>query len=254
MAEQFSDVLPPIDAWLAWTLRITAFPSARADLQDQNWWERVVGQAPESQTVQPRQAGRRDEGGYEGRKLVLETQLARVDWHLVPPEEVAELGDFPNVGTYPEAVPLLIDAMHRWIALKDFPAITRLAFGAVLLRPVSSQVDGYRELARYLPRVEIDAEASSDFLYQINRRRPSRSGIPDLPINRLSKWSVSAMSLVPLNAPPNTPTIAKHACRLELDVNTGREFERELPHDHMHDVLQELVANADEIGAKGDIR
>ena len=47
---------------------------------------------------------------------------------------------------------------------------------------------GYRELGRFLPAVRLD-EDSSDFSYQINRPRRS-TVIPELSVNRLSKWSV----------------------------------------------------------------
>src|SRR5436190_1193852 len=68
--------------------------------------------------------------------------------------------------------------------------ITRLAFGAVLAQPTEDRHSGYVQIAKYLPSIRLDVDGSSDFLFQINRPRPSRVGIENLLINRLARWSV----------------------------------------------------------------
>ena len=246
----------PLDAWLAESLRVTVFPSPAASLTDQRWWEQLVGQPPETQTSQPRKGGRKDEGPYEGGKLVLDCETTRIDWHLVPaaPSEETDQA-FPNIGTYPESLALFSQLIRRWLGLDDFPPINRLAVGSILLHPVDSLSHGYRQLTDYLPSVQIDPNGSSDFQYQINRPRESRSGVSGLRINRLSKWSVATIRLFTLTGagPSSRAEAQHHARRLQLDVNTAAEFDTELPADGLIPLLQELVELAGEIASHGDI-
>ena len=147
--------------------------------------------------------------------------------------------------------------MNRWLTLDSCPEIQRVAFGAVLLSPVDSKVSGYRQLAAYLPSVTIDPEHSTDLLYQINRPRESATGIPDLKINRLSKWSVAQISTAGLVLEPTR--ILYHdvpqaylACRLELDINTAAERREPLPRETVSNVWQELLNLGMEIVIDGD--
>ena len=104
----------------------------------------------------------------------------------------------------------------------------------------------------------MDLEHSSDFLYQINRARDSTTGIADLKINRLSKWSVAAIRtggiiLEPAGITYQQTPQAIFACRLELDVNTQPEGPDPLPRTQTTSVLTELIDLGREIIAEGDI-
>jgi len=246
----------PVDAWLAESLRVTVFPSPAASFADQRWWEQLVGQPPETQTSQPRKGGRKDEGPYQDRKLVLDCETTRIDWHVLPagPPEESDHG-FPTIGGYSEYLDMFSDLMRAWLDLEDFPAINRLAVAPILLQPVGSLPDGYQRLSEYLPSVQIDPHGSSDLVYQINRPRESRSRISGLRINRLSKWSVATIRLFTLTGagPSSRPEAQHRACRLQLDVNTAAEFDGELPADGLIPLLQELMDLAGEIASHGDI-
>ena len=131
------------------------------------------------------------------------------------------------------------------------------AFGAVLLRPVENRQAGYQQIAAYLPHVQLDPEGASDFLYQINRPRNSNSGIPDLRINRLSKWSIAASMESTFSfgstSAAHFPGPRHFACRLELDINTVPDFRDELAREQLPQIFQELVDLGKEIAKAGDI-
>jgi hypothetical protein len=105
--------------------------------------------------------------------------------------------------------------------------------------------------------MKLDAEGSSDFLYRINRRRLSQSGIENLQINRLSTWSVAraeyqAFALESGGIPRVIRGEPIFACRVELDVNTAAEFEGKLLPDQSLKIFTELIELAHEILLEGD--
>ncbi|MDQ7034545.1 MAG: hypothetical protein Q9P01_06835 [Anaerolineae bacterium] len=114
---------------------------------------------------------------------------------------------------------------------------------------------GYEKLTELLP-FKIDAENSSDFFYQINRRRNSNT-ISNLELNRLSKWSVlklqTALIRTDIAANQLITLPEAYACRLELDINTIQNFEGELDQDKLSDLFYELINLGKEIATKGDI-
>jgi len=122
--------------------------------------------------------------------------------------------------------------------------------------PAGGREEGYELLGRYLRDVRVDAKGSSDFLYQINRWRPSqRRGVT---INRLSKWTVSRIVHTRLMAAGGTLTASPfvdlgHAVRAELDINTAPSENAALDQEGAAAMLDEQIALALEIAAKGDI-
>jgi len=132
--------------------------------------------------------------------------------------------------------------MLRWLA--GCPPLQRLAFGAVLTRPVDDLLTGYRQISDYLPFVQLDPESSSDFSYQINRPRNS-TVISGLRINRFSRWSVARVFASTFDT--------QIGCRVELDINTAQEFQGELPQEKLPVIIQELVDLGKEIAENGDI-
>ena len=99
---------------------------------------------------------------------------------------------------------------------------------------------------------------SSDFNYSINRPRPSKSGMENLTINRLSRWSVARVTGIQLQGEllrtlRVTETAGDwSACRVELDVNTQGEREDSLPSEHVPQLFNELIVITEEITEKGD--
>jgi hypothetical protein len=249
---------PPLSTWQVETLRLTAFPSPTAQVAELAWWTELVGEPPETRISRPRMGGQQEEGSYRGGKLLLRVRPERIDWLFTTVhEEEGEVEAFPTIGAFPETVNIFLPLMRRWFDFDTCPPAQRLAFGAVLLQPVEDRSTGYQQLSRYLPHVEVDPEGSSDFLYQINRRRESTSGINGLEINRLSKWSVATWRPARLSVGPAGIGYSKgqehFACRLELDINTVPNLQEELTREQMPQVLEELVGLGREIAREGDI-
>ena len=108
--------------------------------------------------------------------------------------------------------------------------------------------------------MKLDPENSSDFSYQINRPRVSATGITDLQLNRLSRWSAVRLSgiLVQITAGQPTARVFEsrnelYACRIELDINTSQTFTAALPQEQLSARVEELVKLGAEIAANGDI-
>lgn len=239
--------------WKAESLRMTAFPSPGSVLgEPPNWWETAVGEPPENRVSQPKVAVTQEQGRFSTGVLTLISQPGRIDWLLTGPDKAEVVGPFEeSVETF---VPLII----RWFG--DAPTLQRMAFGAVLRLPVKDRTDGYQKLSSYLHHVELDPEGSTEFLYQINRPRKSRSGIETLSINRLSKWSVAFtqqatyMVQSPEAAQFQLTNLQKDSyCRLELDINTAPDIQGDLPATDLPEILNELVELGREIATNGDI-
>ena len=202
----------------------------------------------------------RAEGAFEAGRLILETLPFRIDLRLIPsPELSATASGFATIGKFTEILARFAQVTNRWLSLDSCPEIERIAFGAVLFASVDSRESGYRQLAAYLPGVDIDPEHSSDFLYQINRPRESTTEISNLTINRLTKWSVALIFgggfLVGPTQISYRETPQKHiACRVEFDMSTNVGRQEPLPRDGIPSILSEFMDGAKEIVIEGDIR
>lgn len=172
--------LPPLTAWQATGFRLTAFPSPAADFEGTTWWTDVVGTEPERRISKPKMSQQQDEGPSCDGNLILNVQPSRIDWLLQPPREELEQISFPSIGSFPEVLDSYVKLMISWLASPTCPPLIRLAFGAILIQPTQDRAEAYKRLGPYLHYVEIDPKASSDFFYQINRPRKSRTGISSL--------------------------------------------------------------------------
>jgi hypothetical protein len=253
-----TSTMPAVDSWQVESMRLTAFPAEPMKTEGQSWWADLVGYDPETVVSRAKAGQYRAEGEFEGRRLSLNNQLERIDWHLAAAAKQSEeeLASLPLAGPFPEVLGSFSKIANGWLGLS--PAITRLAFGGVLLQPVEDRRFGYVQIGRYLPSVTLDPDGSSDFLYQINRPRPSKVGVEGLRINRLMKWSVLMFGQFRMTLQRRMITTVgldhgDSACRLELDINTAPDFEGVLPTDKLMGIFGELVALAGEIAAKGDI-
>ena len=248
----------PIAAWAAESLRLTAFSTQLSPVEDAGWWQSLMGGPPEVEVVRHRESGRRVEGAFEHGQLVIQTSPGRVDLHTIPSPEQGAASGFPKIGKFEQVLRAFDGVINRWLTFDSCPDIQRIAFGAVLLSQVDSRVSGYHQLAAYLPAVTIDAEHSTDLLYQINRPRHSTVEIPDLKVNRLSKWSVAQLVTAGLVLEPTRilhPSTSPSylACRLELDINTAAERRDPLPREALPRIFGELVELGNQIVIAGDI-
>lgn len=238
--------------WQAEILRMTCFPSSTANLDSTSWWKDITGEQPENTIVRAREGFRQDEGVVGDKKIVLGVQPARIDWLM---QSVENENQAP-IGAFTDNLDSFLTIVSHWF--KIAPPLARIAFGSVLIFPVDTRKAGYELLAKYLPTIQIDSVGTSDFLYQINRPRMSQLEVPDLKINRLTKWSVQKLGLGQLGFSPSAkvsifPSYEAFSCRLELDINTSADFKSDLPQDKLMDIFSELVELAKEITVKGDI-
>ena len=250
------------DSWMVQLLRISAFPIAGVPVADpHSWWETTVGSAPDSTTSKPKEGLVQSSGLVdETSQLILRCLPDRIDWQLLPVNEVDLSLDYPVIGNFEAALPKFIETINRWLE-QSCPEIQRFAFGAVLVKQVNDRVSGYSEIAKLLPAVKIDAEGSTDFSYSINRPRASTLNIEGLIINRLSKWAVMAFKIfkLPMLSSEGVKLVTHAAdketylCRLELDINTTSELAK-LPKERIKEIFAELVNLAKEIAEQGDVK
>lgn len=224
-----------------------------------NWWEEIVGEAPEKRDERPRVGESHSTGTYAGGELVMSLSPVRIDWNWnkLLTDDVSDA--IPVIGPLPEAIETFKNAMKKWI---DYQIPTRrLAFGAVLIQPVENAVDGYKRIQEYVESVKLDIDHMSEFLYQINRSRPSTTAVADLVINRLTQWSIMEFRPISIHGVLGSTGDqsvtsfgdSHQAFRLGLDINTKPGNVDELPPDKMSDIFSELVEMGLEIAEKGDV-
>jgi hypothetical protein len=180
----------------------------------------------------------------------------RVDWVLaaVPPVQNRAPEGLPTIDSLTGVLPSFRDLAVRW--LERSPAMSRLAFGGVLLLGVSSVSEANSTLASLLPSVSLDPDRVSDFLYRVNRRQAlaSREGVL---ANRLGTWSTIQVGSVGVSVSGDgsallTQEAGHFACRLELDINTVAPSAFSFSGAEATAVFEELVALAVEISEQGD--
>jgi len=244
--------------WEAESFRLTTFLPQDGDVgRVESWWEKVVGSEPEEVISRPGLSQLQHTGTLQGQRLILAVQPGRVDWRFQAGIRVDELPErMASVGPFSDALQGFADVTHKWLDVCK--SMTRMAFGAILIQQTSNRNSGYRSLAQFLPSVKIDPEGSADFLYQINRPRSYTAEIPDLLINRLTKWSVrrSGFAQIALGTERISSVVSSpvhFAIRLELDINTSADYSTLLPEDKLHEIFEELISFGKEIAEKGDI-
>jgi hypothetical protein len=195
-----------------------------------------------------------ESGPFADGILRMQIQPMRIDWaHEPPPGLGQETAAPPVLGPFPAAAESLLQLGRRWAGNGWFPATTRIALGCVAISPTSSREEGYQELAQFIDGVPNTPDAT-DFLYQVNRPRPSRAGVEGLQVNRLSKWMVGAYHLLGV-APGGlvsdlTPRMIH--LRLELDMSTSADFQGPIPRGRVEAILDDLLSAAREICQHGN--
>jgi hypothetical protein len=238
--------------WKVELIRFTAFLPTTPD-EVQSWWSKTVGQPPETTLSNVREAKQRFEAPIGSGRLVLQTELNRVDWVLLAQINFdREIVEPPNLGGLSEVMETFTSFVERWLTLK-VPAI-RLAVGVTLVQEVRDRTAGYRRLKDFLKDLKIDPERTSDLVYQINKPITSRV-VSGISINRLQKWSVAQFRHLSVKVQeltvPSVSSPAWFACRCELDMNTPAERNEIIPEDQAA-LFKELCKAAVAIAKKGD--
>lgn len=220
----------------------------------------MVGYDPDEEHKRAREGESQHVGKFDGWQLRLIVRPGRVDWFLdADNREAVENPEslLLSGGPFDTALEPLSKLADKWLGMR--PAVSRLAFGVILIQPVNDPRFGYMKISEYLPNVQIDPDNSSDFFYQINRPRDSAK-IPGLRINRLTKWSVITTGTANINLALQGKTKARvisdhesHFCRAELDINTAADFQGELRSSELVTIFEELIDLSKEIAEEGDI-
>ncbi len=241
--------------WDVVTLRMTAFPKPGSEITAMDWWKSVVGEPPEQRTEQPR-TGELVEYAKRGKgRMELQINPASFTWihHIT---EVQSQEKFEALGEFQSNCEEFCGLMDKWFNLDSVPDLVRLAFGAVLIQSANSKEESLERLGKYIESVKLDTSNTSDFLYQINRRRPSNLTIDGLVMNRLMKWSVGQIRVLMTHSDGRArfiSTPSESIVQLEVDINTVPDFEGIIPRDQFSNVFEELVELGTEIAERGDV-
>jgi hypothetical protein len=254
---QAKERVPATKMWDTGLLRVTAFCLNPPDLGSIRWWDNVVGKPAETRQVRPGLGQLIEQGSFDERSLQLGVNLARVDWIMIPkPSEESET--FGSLGNFAQAATTFRELISKWFA--EPLSLNRIAFGASLFIHTKDQHEAIQQIKSMLPSLRSDLNEVQDFIFQINRPKPSVA-LPELgSINRIARWQVVlrqtlVANLLPQVQPP-VSTSQQTAANLELDINTPAlsDTKKELPREKLSTVLEELSDNALEIALKGDIQ
>jgi hypothetical protein len=240
----------PLADWQAEQARLTVFPTSEVQIEPQQWWEVIVQSEPDEVNLSPKKRSGSMQGAYGPGILVLRTEPGRIDWLFVPGqaefEESIATSELPSLGAALDALDKFSWAAERWLASDDLPAIGRMAFGAALIHSEADRNAAYDRLPDYVP-VQLPP-GSSDFLFQINRPQRSATEIDGLMVNRLSKWNVVQLKIMPTAMARPSETFS---LRLELDINTAPTFPVPIPRERLVELYRELFSEGMRIAANG---
>ena len=244
--------LPPAAAWQVEHLRFTLF-SDPAPVDAAAVWREITGADPDVVSNQPKQGLVQVQGKLDDqRRLALQVQHRRVDWVLGPIDaETPPAEGFFAIASLPTALEDFSGLLNRWLPTR--PGAERLALAGVMHQPQPDRIAGYKQIQQYLPAITLDPD-SSDFLYQINRPRSSRTGIANLRINRLTKWSVAILVHLSGLVTRLSEVSYRHACRLEFDINTAPDPNVTLPQGAFPSLLAEFTDLVRELAERGDVK
>jgi hypothetical protein len=255
MSEELNQQLP-LERWQALSIRLTSFPglSASKSVAAEAWFEDVVG-SPADQVTRRKNGETVAAADTENGQLVLSIDPLRIDFRVNYVEEsMIVMADFSTIGSFLRSHERFLPLALNFLQNSELK-VNRLAFGAELLIAAKGHSEAYSQLSEYLPDIKIDPNGSFDFTYQINRPRTSQF-IPDLRINRLTKWSALKLSrgvVLPSGKAISIPDMDQYYCRLEVDINTTAEHEGFIAPDELPKLFQELVDLGKEIAENGDI-
>jgi len=250
--------LPPLEAWQTRQLRLTVFPGPAFRAGEQNWWQELFGERP-ANAIATKNGEFIEEGPFDKGNLTIYVHPARIDLRYDIVDDVTSLmrGSIPTLGELPVAIEIFSQTVFRWLHLAQSTPLLRIAFGGIAFQTVADKMAVYEHLSAYLPfKLSFEAEDTSDFLYQINRRRKAQAPIPNLNINRLTKWSEAYFKVFrQVSVGANLQSVGNpvHFSQVEFDINTDAEFTDLLPSEQLASIYSELTELAQEIATNGDI-
>ncbi len=251
--------LQPAGSWQVENLRTSLYSVAPIDVASAKWWRPITGEPSESTVLKEREGLMQEQGPWRGARLVVATRVNRVDWVACGPrpDEERTAPSLPGIGSFGDMLSPFSKLVKTWLSMPGCPEPRRLAFGAVLLLPVESNEEGLRQLQPYLPKVEIDAEGSEDFIFQVNRPRVLQMADETLRINRIGKWSVVGLRVVGFSVEGSElfsmgDDRRQYALRLEIDINTSGDRTEPLLGD-LGGLYERLIETGVELIKQGDV-
>lgn len=254
----------PIESgpWQAQRIRATTFLSPDSEIDNNSVWSIVVGGIPDEEQRRPKEGSLHQVGTQGDFTIVLRILHPRVDWLVQPiiqrPEEPSVPPDW-QAASFSDALKALSRIASQWLSMQL--QVARVAFGAHLVQPANDIREASSRLSDYLTDMKIDSDNSYDFFFQINRPRESKT-IPQLRINRLSKWSIMTQATggFDIQVAPGvedrvslSPITQRYASSLELDINTLANYEKYLPQPQLNNLFEELMDSGKEIAVQGDV-
>lgn len=239
--------------WSFESLRLTCFPSAGI-ANDRDEWDRICDYDPDQEVrfpsrKEPMRYLATAEDSLGTRSLRVDHSGTRFDWFVGSIILSGPAPDEPAVGLLTDVQQRLEQFLSEWAGAEP-PRAQRLGVGLILLGPeFGERSAAYAWVARFLHFLRLDPK-SSDFMYQINRRRRSRSGLVD--VNRLSLWSVAQMIAYDRSG-RDASQLPTFRPRLELDINTAPEHSGEFDADAQAELVPELLTVAVEVAMLGDV-
>lgn len=217
-----------LSAWLSEQLRVTSFIQPSDNRPIGEWWKTVAKEEPEVITNQKRLGVTQLEGSLDGGRLILRSELARVDWLLVAPAVEQWDGEGPpSLGAVDDVLVSFLGHLEGWFRSSLCPPSKRIALAGIALLPVPNQRSGYEKLQSFLRQwVNLGSEEVSDFVYQINRPVWRKVHDEELKVNRITKWSVGMLRQMQTHADLSTSSFYSRShsdffCRLEYDLNNA---------------------------------
>lgn len=246
---QFHSADQPAVDWLTSSVRFTGFSTNTAD-GDIVSFEKLTGLPADEINARPAQAIRQETGSHGPYRLIVGCQPGRFDIVLAKPPS-AELEEIIHIGAFDEALAALIELMQPW--MKGVSTLKRVALAPTLAKSAKDGLEAQRLMKRLLPKLDFDPELDRDILWQINRPRLS-TAIPQLSINRLSKWQILQIQVLTVGASGAQSTAPTSLLQLDLDINTSAENQAAIASELLPRMVSELGSIAQEIMLKGDIR
>ncbi len=232
--------------WKCLELRLTAFPRNPFIEFTSGFWENVTLEKPEIHYLQPKKHILHEEGIYGENKLLLDFTPGRIDLkfsadfkNTPESEELATLGDVDS------NLNVFSNLAYSMFKNNRFPEIKRLAFGIVLINPVESLEEGYKELKEILQdSIMIDFMDTSDFLFQLNKKIHHTLDGEDLILNKLRRYSVQKWSFMQFVNDIQTNNFTNKdlfATRIELDINSAAERIKAIRKESLGSLYNKLV-------------
>lgn len=215
-------VKPPLESWVAEGLRVTTFHDLEDKIDLDSLWLELTGTPPEEKISKPREGGTLLRAHIDNFQIRMDSTLGKLNfYHDTVLDLSSPSNDIHFLGTIPQAASTFLVDAEKLLNLPSFPRVIRVALGMVLRLKVEDRNEAYQKLDALIPEVDLDSNATSEFLYRINWPCTARIGDETLLINRLSTWSAIINTLmwgkIGEEASKKTESIF---CKLETDVNT----------------------------------